>query len=519
MHDVLEIKLEKNSLEHVAADLVVVFAAKKPGSKDSTKTSKGKAPKSAKEHSVLLDGLTKSIHAKLAAAAESGSITGAASEFVLFRDTEIGSAKHLAVVGLGELKDFDAEVMRQALASAFTQAKAAKMKTVAFGMDTLPKVDLSAEQVLQAATEGVGLASYSFSEFKTGKKDERVATVTFVSNSKNKGHEKGLEVGRTVVECVNFSRWLGDRPGNRMNPTTLAEETEKAAKGTKLKVTVWDKSKIKAEKMGSFLSVSLGSVQDPRFIIMEYNGAGASKKPVCFVGKGLTFDSGGISIKPSAGMEEMKYDMCGGANVIGAMLAIAKLKLKVNVIGLVPATENMPGPNANKPGDIVIARNGKSIEVNNTDAEGRLILNDALVYACELKPAAIFDAATLTGAMVVALGNIHTGYFTRNDKLASKVEAAAKASGELVWRMPMTDFHVRDMKGTYADLSNISSGKGAGSSTAAAFLEQFVAKDIPWAHFDIAGTGWNNGDRFPYNPRKGASGAMIRTFVELAQTV
>jgi leucyl aminopeptidase len=527
MHDVLEIKLEKSNLDHISADLVVVFAAKKPATKESGKAEKGgnkksgskSEPKSPKENTVLLEGASKSVSAKLEAAAESGSITGATSEFVLFRDAHVGNAKHLAVIGLGELKDFDAEVLRQAVATAFTQAKTAKVKSVAFGMDTLPKVDLSAEQVLQVATEGAGLASYSFSEFKTGKKDERVATVTFVTNSKNKGHEKGLEAGRTVVECVNFSRWLGDRPGNRMTPTMLAEETEKAAKGTKLKVTVWDKSKIKSEKMGSFLSVSLGSVQDPRFIIMEYSGAGASKKPVCFVGKGLTFDSGGISIKPSAGMEEMKYDMCGGANVIGAMLAIAKLKLKVNVIGLVPATENMPGPNANKPGDIVIARNGKTIEVNNTDAEGRLILNDALVYACEQKPAAIFDAATLTGAMVVALGNIHTGFFTRNDKLASKVEAAAKAAGELVWRMPLTDFHVRDMKGTYADLSNISSGKGAGSATAAAFLEQFVEKDIPWAHFDIAGTGWHNGDRFPYNPRKGASGAMIRTFIELAQSV
>lgn len=523
--DTVEIKLEKSNLDHVATDLLIVFAAKKPSAKSSTKaeskSTKGSKAKTdaPKDNTVLIEGVSKSIHAKLQAATDSGSITGAAAEFVLFRDAHVGHAKHLAVIGLGEMKDFDTEALRQAMATAFTQAKAAKVKSLAFGMDSLPKSGIAADQLLQAATEGVGLASYSFSEFKTGKKDDGISSVLFVSNSKNKGHEKGLEMGRTIVECVNFSRWLGDRPGNRMTPTMLAEETEKAAKGTKLKVTVWDKAKIKSEKMGSFLSVSLGSSQDPRFIIMEYNGGGASKKPVCFVGKGLTFDSGGISIKPSGGMEEMKYDMCGGANVIGAMLAIAKLKLKVNVIGLVPTTENMPGPSANKPGDIVIARNGKTIEVNNTDAEGRLILNDALVYACEQNPAAIFDAATLTGAMVVALGNIHTGFFTRNDKLAAKVEAAAKSTGELVWRMPLTDFHVRDMKGTYADLSNISSGKGAGSATAAAFLEQFVEKEIPWAHFDIAGTGWHNGDRFPYNPRKGASGAMIRTFIELAQSV
>ena len=251
--------------------------------------------------------------------------------------------------------------------------------------------------------------------------------------------------------------------------------------------------------------------------MMEYNGAASSKKPLCLVGKGLTFDCGGISIKPSAGMEEMKYDMCGGAAVISAMLAIARLKLKVNAIAFVPATENLAGPAATKPGDIVVARNGKSIEVNNTDAEGRLILADALVYASEQKPAMILDAATLTGAIVVALGNLHTGFFTRNDKLAAAINDAAEASGEWLWRMPLTDFHVKDMKGTYADLSNISSSKGAGSATAAGFLEQFVDKDIPWAHFDVAGTAWHVGDRLPYCPRKGASGAMVRTFVEIAK--
>ena len=198
-------------------------------------------------------------------------------------------------------------------------------------------------------------------------------------------------------------------------------------------------------------------------------------------------------------------------------MRIAKLKLKINVVGLVPSTENLAGPSATKPGDVHTARNGKTFEVNNTDAEGRLILADALSYASELKPAAIIDAATLTGAMVVALGNTHTGYFTRNNDIVKKVEKAADASGEWVWRMPLTDYHVQDMKGTYADLSNISSSKGAGSATAAAFLEQFVGEGIPWAHFDIAGTGWAVGSRLNYCSKKGASGAMIRTFVEMAR--
>jgi leucyl aminopeptidase len=302
-----------------------------------------------------------------------------------------------------------------------------------------------------------------------------------------------------------------------MTPSILAKSAADAAKGTGIKVTIWDKARIKKEKMGGLLGVSNGSAEEPRFIIMEYKGAAASKKPVVFVGKGLTFDCGGISIKPSAAMEEMKFDMCGGANVIGTLIAIAKLKLNVNAIGLIASTENLVGPAATKPGDVHTARNGKTFEVNNTDAEGRLILADALSYATELKPQVIVDAATLTGAMVMALGNTHTGFFTRNTALKKKVEEAAALSGEWVWNLPLCDFHVKDMKGTYADLSNISSGKGAGSATATAFLEQFVGEDIPWAHFDIAGTGWAVGNRLPYCSKKGDSGVMIRTFVEIAK--
>lgn len=216
-------------------------------------------------------------------------------------------------------------------------------------------------------------------------------------------------------------------------------------------------------------------------------------------------------------MDDMRYDMCGGANVIGAMLAIARLGLKVNAVGLVPATENMPGPLATKPGDVLTLRNGKTAEVLNTDAEGRLILADALCYASEQKPAAIFDVATLTGAMSVALSNIYTGFFTRDPRLAQLINDCAEKSGELVWRMPLHDFHSEDIKGVYADIANISSYRGGGSSTAAAFLEHFVEKDIPWAHFDIAGTAWACGNRLPYCPAKGATGVLIRTFVELAK--
>lgn len=505
----MKVELKKSGLESSGVDTLVIFSSK------TIQEKKKKASEGETTHAHIV-GVSKAVHTKVDAAIAQNVITGQASECIFFRECNLSGAKNLLVVGLGLEKSINAEVLRQAAASAVSCLKSHKSKTAAIAFDTLPHTSESGDHLVQALTEGIYLADYSFLDFKK-KPEVTLEKIMIMSSGKSKNFEKGLEKATTLAECQNFARWLGDRPGNRMTPTMLAEETVKAAKGTKLKVNVWDRARIKAEKMNSFLSVSLGSSQEPKFIIMEYNGAGANKKPICFVGKGLTFDSGGISIKPSASMEEMKYDMCGGATVIATMLAIAKLKLKVNAIGLVPATENMPGPAANKPGDIVIARNGKSIEVNNTDAEGRLILNDALVYACEQKPAMICDVATLTGAMVIALGNIHTGFFTRNSKMTEKIQAAAEVTGELVWPMPLTDFHVKDMKGTYADLSNISSGKGAGSATAAAFLEQFVDTEIPWAHFDIAGTGWHAGDRFPYNPKKGATGVMVRTFVQLAE--
>ena len=495
----MKLHLLKSSLQDVAADTLVVFVSKQ--SKD------GKGLKH------LPDG----VRQKLGSAVADEVFTGAALETVFFRDAHAGKSKHLMAVGLGELGALNHEVLRQAVGGAISQLKTMKQKSVAIAVDTVPKKVAGSERTTQALAEGATMGAYVFDTHKEKKKDAvQLQSISLVTSSSAKYYAKGMEIGQTIGESVNLARILGDQPGNMMTPSILAEEAAKAAKGTKLKVSAWDRARIVKEKMGSFLSVSLGSSEEPRFIVMEYRGAAASKAPICFVGKGLTFDSGGISIKPSGGMEEMKFDMCGGAAVIASMVAIARLGLKVNALGFVPSTENMSGPAALKPGDIVRARNGKTIEVNNTDAEGRLILADALVYASEQKPAWICDVATLTGAMVVALGNMHTGVFTRDDKMMQKVSKAAGASGEWIWRMPLTDFHVKDMRGTYADLSNISSGKGAGSATAAGFLEQFVDKSIPWAHFDVAGTAWNVGDRVPYSPKKGASGAMVRTFVEMA---
>jgi len=452
------------------------------------------------------------------------SFFGNAQETVMFRSCNSGNAKNFLAVGLGDRSQLSPESLRVAGAIAYNAIKSAKIKNAHFHLPSAFFGQKDSSKGLQALAEGVLLANYTLDDYKH-KEDKKkafpgVEEIHFAADSKANlaSLKKSLATAEIISESINFARRLGDLPGNLMTPDILAKETVKAARGiAKLKVTVWDKVTIKKEKMGGLYGVSTGSSNDPRFIILDYSGEAKTKKPLIFVGKGLTFDSGGISIKPSAQMDDMRYDMCGGANVIAAVLAIAKLGLKINVMAMIPASENMPGPAANRPGDILTIRNGKTVEVRNTDAEGRLLLADALVYASEKNPAAIIDAATLTGAIVVALGNLHTGYFTRDDKLSEKIKKATQDSGELVWPMPIHDSHVSDMKGNLADYSNISSLKGASSSTAAAFLSEFVGEGIPWAHFDVAGTAWFTGNRLPYNPKKGASGVMVRTFVELAK--
>ena len=494
-------KLSLSKSQNGASELLVIFSTKSKKEKDSATK-------------ILHSGLSK----RLALSIEDKSITGKAKETVLYREMNFEGARHVLVAGLGAADDN--EMIRQSAAAVFKAASASKATKVDVLLDGVPGFDRDS---LQAFVEGLLLVSYKFDELKSKPKEKKekeapeLALNLVFKKASEVAFKKAFDEANILGETVNFSRRLGDLPGNLMTPTILADSVVEASKGTKIKVTVWDRARIKKEKMGGLFGVGQGSSEEPRFIIMEYKGAAASKKPIVFVGKGLTFDSGGISLKPGASMEEMKYDMCGGANVIGTLLAIAKLKLKVNAYGLIPASENMPGNHATKPGDVHIARNGKTFEVNNTDAEGRLILSDALCYGSELKPQLMVDAATLTGAIIVALGNIHTGYFTRDQKLKAKIEKAAQASGESVWNMPLVDFHLDDMKGAFADLSNISAGKGAGSATAAAYLEQFVEDGIPWAHFDIAGTAWSVGNRLNYCTGKGASGAILRTFVALAK--
>lgn len=495
-----QVHLHAKDINSLSGQTLVVFAK---ANADKTKAAKITHVDTAK-------ALQTSVDEKL--------ITGASGEVISFREARFLGFRNVICLGLGTDAKLTAELIRQAGGALFKEVKTLKTSEIFVNFDgaSSNKKDLAA--FTQAFVEGLHLASYSFDELKTDEKKALAIDIHLVTKSgKEKTILSAFQQGTIIAMCTNFAKRLGDMPGNLMTPTILAESAMDAAKGTGLKVTAWDKKRIEKEKMGGLLGVAQGSAQEPRFIVMEYHGAAKTKKPLAFVGKGLTFDTGGISIKPSAKMEEMKYDMGGGAAVIATMLAIAQLKLKINAMAFIPATENMPGSRATKPGDIHTARNGKTFEINNTDAEGRLILSDALCYASEQHPEVIIDAATLTGAIVVALGNVHTGYFTRNAALKAKIEKASSESGELVWNMPLTDAHVKDMKGTYADLSNVSSANGAGSSTAAGFLEQFVDSDIPWAHFDIAGTAWACGNRLNYCSAKGATGVMVRTFIELAK--
>lgn len=500
----MKVSLRKGTVTGVST--LVVFASKDKSGKASTAK------------------LSSELQKLFSVGQQDASFMGAAKETCFFRGQNIDGYTNVLFVGLGSAPN--AESIRVGAAMVYTSLKGHKVTSAAIHGDSLVKQLKDSALAVQALTEGLNLSEYEYTDLKSKPEEKKGETKKAkleeisiaLSAAPTAAMTKALQRAEILTDCQNFARWLGDCPGNYMTPTILADETVKKAKGTGLKVSVWDYDRIKKERFGGLLAVNQGSDEEPRFIMMEYNGAGKSQKPIVFVGKGLTFDTGGISIKPSASMEEMKYDMCGGAAVIGTMLALAKLKAKVNVVGLVPSTDNMPGPTSFKPGDVYIGRNGKSVEVYNTDAEGRLILGDALSYAAEMKPAAIFDAATLTGAILVALGNTHTGVFTRDAKVMRKIQDAAETAGELVWPMPLTDFHVEDMKGTHADLCNISGGRNAGSSTAAAFLEEMVGdRNIPFAHFDIAGTAWSVHGRFPYCPKKGASGIIIRTFVELAE--
>ena len=445
--------------------------------------------------------------------AKSGELTGKMLEFTLVHAPAGLKAARLLLVGVGKREQYSIAALRKVAGAALRHLKARSVKNFAF----LVREGHAAEESAQAIAEGVLAGNFETDKYKTDKKnDKNIETVLLAgsSDAERAAAEKGLSKGRIIAEAQNFTRDLVNEPSNKLTPRILAEKAEAMAKGAGLSVEILDEKKIADLKMGALLSVAQGGPEPPRVIVVTYTPA--NLKPgapvIGLVGKAITFDTGGITIKPADGMEKMKYDMAGGATMLGVMRALAALKPSVKVICVVPSSENMPGGKAQKPGDIQTAMSGKTIEVLNTDAEGRLVLADGVHYAKQLGATYLVDAATLTGAIVVALANVNVGVFGSDQPFTDRLLASSKAVGEKMWQMPIDDDYREFIKGTVADIQNIGSGKGGGAIAGAMFIKEFTG-DTPWIHLDIAGTAWND-DAKPWLA-KGPTGVALRTLVHL----
>lgn len=434
---------------------------------------------------------------EIAAALKSGDITGKAGTALLLRKVADVAAERVLLVGLGEESDTVAEKsFNQAAQSAARTLSALGANDVIIALPAVKNRDLawSVRTTVLAFRESIFRADALKSKkdtTTTGVKKVAIAVATTDATAA----KNALLQSVALANGMDLTKELGNLPPNICTPTHLANTARKIATDYKMVAEVLDRKQIQALKMGSFLSVTNGTVEPPKFIVLKHNGGKVKDAPVVLVGKGITFDSGGISLKAGAGMDEMKYDMGGAASVLGTMRAIGEMKLKLNVIAVIPTCENMPSGSATRPGDIVTSMSGQTIEILNTDAEGRLILCDALTYAERFKPAAVVDVATLTGACVTSLGHHNSGLFTRHDEahdvLANELLAAGKQTGDTAWRMPVEEAYNEQLKSNFADMANIG-GPAGGSITAACFLERFTRK-YTWAHLDIAGTAWKSG--------------------------
>ncbi len=439
--------------------------------------------------------------------------TGAAGQCLVLHDRPGARIETLVVVGVGATPTTDA--LRSAAAEGARAARDAGAGTLTVALPAGGNVAATTEAIV----EGIRLGLYVFEAYKTEKAKKALRSATLLApRAAAAAARKGLAEGTILADAVLMVRDLGNEPGNTATPTYLAERAKAIAAEHGLGVHVLERAEMASLGMGSLLGVAQGSAQPPKLIVLTYEPAKRRGRvdTVAVVGKGLTFDSGGISLKPGEKMEDMKFDMCGGAAVLGVMQAVARLRLGVRVVGLVPASENMPDAAAYKPGDILRAMNGTTIEIVNTDAEGRLILADALAYATSRlkpRPKAIVDMATLTGACVVALGSAAAGLVSNDDRLAARLSAAGDASGDPVWRLPLRDRYREQIKSVYADIRN-SAGREAGALTAAAFLERFVG-GVPWAHLDIAGTAWTDSAKGVSS--RGATGFGVRVVVRMLQ--
>ena len=451
-------------------------------------------------------------------AIKSGDFTGKTGQLVGLYPTSARIAR-LLVVGLGEAKEFTPDRARQAAGRAITLARTMGLKSVASVVHGAGKGGLDPAEAAQAVVEGSILGNYVFGDYLTQDKDRKrqVKTLTLIEADRSKvvAVTKGARKGQTLAESVCLTRDLASTPSQDMTPADLAAAArEIAGSSSQLKATIHGPDDLKRMKMGALLGVGRGSAQPPRFIVLDYKPKGRVRKTVVIAGKGITFDTGGISLKPADGMEKMKYDMSGGAAVLGAMHALGKLRPSgVRVVGLVAAAENMPGGRAVKPGDVLTASNGMTIEVNNTDAEGRLVLADALSYAHRLKPDAVLDLATLTGAVVIALGSQCGGIMGNDEALLEFVRESGERTGERLWPLPTWPEYKELLRSDVADMKN-SAGREAGTIAGAMFLGQF-ANGYKWCHLDIAGVAWNDRDK-PYAP-KGSAGFGVRLLVDFVE--
>jgi leucyl aminopeptidase len=438
-----------------------------------------------------------------------GELTGKAFECTLIHLPVGTAASKLLIVGAGKREEFGDRQLRHVVGTAVRNLRARGVRDLAWLLGE------SDPHSIQATVEGALLADYDADRYRTERKDEkRIDRFELATGGETVASEAkaALERGRIIAEAQNFTRDLVNEPSNHMTPTLLAARAEAMATRYGLVCQVLGPAEIQALKMGALWAVAQGSEEPARLVVVSYLPEGSPEQPVVgLVGKGITFDTGGISIKPSENMHEMKTDMAGGATMLGVIQAVAQLKPRVRVVALIPATENMPSGKAYKPGDVITSMSGKTIEILNTDAEGRLVLADALTYAKQLGCTVLIDAATLTGAVTIALGNITTGVFGWNKDWVNRVLAAAQVAGEKMWQLPVDDDYRELYKSTIADLAN-TGGRYGGAITAAMFVGEF-AGDTPWVHLDVAGTRWANEEK-PYRA-KGPTGHGVRTLVEL----
>jgi leucyl aminopeptidase len=432
-----------------------------------------------------------------------GDMQGKLGTTLLLHDIP-GAAGRILLVGLGREDAFSEKRYREAVAAAVSALHATGAEEASLHLTELAVGGRDAQWRVAQAVAMAGAAAYRFTQMKSKDTEDRprLRRLDFsVDRSATKRAAAGLEQGLAVTHGVNLARDLGNLPPNVCTPSHLADQARELAKRYRMKLTVLGREDMERLGMRTLLSVAQGSAEPPRFITLEHRGGPRDMKPVVLVGKGITFDTGGISIKPAAEMDEMKFDMCGAAAVLGTMKAAGEMRLPLNLVGAIPSTENMPGGRATRPGDIVKSLSGQTVEILNTDAEGRLILCDALTYIERFRPAAVIDIATLTGACVIALGHVATGLFANDEALAREVTAAGEDACDRVWRLPLWDEYQEQLKSNFADFANIG-GRPAGAVTAACFLARF-AKQYKWAHLDIAGTAWKSGKE------KGATGRPV----------